>query len=111
MVKLFIDDTRDPQRPLKGVDQDWVIVRTYDEAIQYFSNNPCPEFCSFDNDLGIGKEGADIAKWLIDYDLDHDGHYIPYDFQYYVHSQNPVRREYINKTLENYLKFKRKCKI
>ena len=111
MNRLFIDDERFPPSPLKGMDQDWAIVRSYDEAIQYFRQNPCPSYISFDNDLGVGKEGADIANWLIEYDLDNDGHYIPNDFQYYVHSQNPVRRDYINQTLARYLAFKRKCKL
>lgn len=46
--------------------------------------------------------GMDIAKWLIEYDLDHD--ILPMDFSWYVHSQNVNGRDNINGLLANYSK-------
>jgi hypothetical protein len=83
MIKLFIDDERFP------VTDDWVIVRTSQEAIDAVTAHGFPSFISFDHDLG----GDDTAIVFINWSTDQliDGHLtIPVDFDYYVHSQNPI---------------------
>ena len=95
--KLFIDDERDP------IGDDWVIVRSYDEAISKIKELGCPGFISFDHDLGEGKNGFEIAKELVEMLLDgvikiEDG-----SFDFYVHSQNPVGKENIRSFLNNFL--------
>jgi len=65
MYKLFIDDIRDPYILYK--EDDWVIAKTYDEAINIILENGAPLEISFDNDLGnnSGGDGYDILKWII----------------------------------------------
>jgi len=99
MNKLFIDDIREP------VDNTFDIVRSYDDAIAYMQSFGCPREISFDHDLGeaIAKTGFDVAKWMVDRDLDTNGKFIPAGFEYYVHSANPVGAANIKGLLDNYL--------
>ena len=99
--KMFIDDERDPPttRP-----HGWVVCRNMDQVIETIRCAGFPEFISFDHDLGEGEPtGYDIAKDMVDKDLDMDGGLIPGGFSFYVHSQNPVGAENISKLLLNYL--------
>jgi hypothetical protein len=94
--KMFIDDERNP------VTDDYVIVRSSHQAIDYVKKHGSPSYISFDHDLG----GTDtsmvfINKWvdmLIDNVVD-----FPAEFDYYVHSQNPVGaaniRGYVNQII------------
>ena len=103
MIRLFLDDERFP--PEKG---EWVIVRTFYEAVNYCYKRGCPVFISLDHDLGEDTPtGYDFAKWLVEQDMNSDGEYIPVDFTFYVHSQNPVGAENIKKYLNNYLEHRR----
>ena len=120
MKLLFIDDERFPAddrtRRQKFFDwlfcrqskNSWTIVRSYDEAIKFLAAlDQAPNFVSFDNDLGPdSKEGCKVADWMIERDLDLGGKWIPADFSFYVHSQNSVRRDYINATLNRYLEYR-----
>lgn len=107
MHKLFIDDLRTPQ------DDSYVIVRTYDDAVNYILKNGMPDFISFDHDLGldkngeIAKSGYDFAKWITDADIDGKIE-IPEAFLFAVHSQNPVGKKNIESLLTGYMEFKRK---
>ena len=101
--KLFIDDERFPV--LKD-DEEMFIVRDYDEAVEIMRGMGCPSYISFDHDLGEGKNGYDIAKWMIETDLDEEGSFIPYDFEFYVHSQNPIGKENIEKSIGKYIELK-----
>jgi hypothetical protein len=97
--KLFLDDERYP------VDNTWVIARNVDDAIWYITNYGMPSFISFDHDLGPFKQsGMDLAKWLVGYIMDNDVNID--NFEFYVHSQNPVGAENIrsllNKLKEHY---------
>ena len=97
--KLFLDDERFP------VDDSWVIVRSYDEAVSYVKEHGMPSFISWDHDLGDKSlTGHDFAKWLVDYDLDND--LITKDFSFYVHSANPVGAANIKNLLDSYLSYK-----
>ena len=102
MYNLFLDDERFPS----GDSMDWVVVRSYDEAVAQVLNWGFPSFISFDHDLGPDeKTGYDFAKWIVELDMDH-GVIDVENFEFYVHSQNPVGKENIEKLLENYLKMK-----
>lgn len=96
--KLFLDDERFP------VGDDWAIVRDFASAVNYVCHNGFPQFVSFDHDLGEGPTGYHFAKWLIERDLDY--HDMPADFDYEVHSQNPVGAGNICGTLNRYIRFK-----
>lgn len=96
---LFIDDERFP--PSNGYD--WIIVRSYDEAVNYASKYGIPSHISFDHDLGEGKSGYDFTKWMVEQDLDKGGTFIPSDFTYAVHSQNPIGTANIKAYLDAYI--------
>lgn len=99
MYKLFLDDERDPTFK----DYDAVVVRTYDEAVEYVTQFGLPSFISFDHDLGKNqKTGFDFAKWLVERDLDRNE--MSNDtFSFYVHSQNPIGKANIEGLLLQYL--------
>lgn len=98
-MKVFIDDERYP------ITNDIVVIRTFDAFKKFVKENGCPVFISFDHDLGHDQpSGFDIAKWLIEEDLDND--IIPIGFEFDVHSQNPVGGENIRSLLNNYLDWK-----
>lgn len=104
--RMFLDDVRDPP------DGDWVVVRSYIDAISYMMLHDCPQFISFDHDLGLEhyagmpsteKTGFDVAKWMIETDLDRLRRWIPGDFAFTTHSMNPVGRENIVGLMTAYL--------
>ena len=104
---LFIDDERFP--PDDG--RDWVIARTYHEALLEVFNRGFPSYISFDHDLGENqKTGHDIAKVLVENDMisgnieSRKAYKFSPDFAFYVHSQNPIGKANIEGLLNNYLK-------
>jgi hypothetical protein len=104
---LFIDDERYPHDITWMIGHneiEWVIVRSYEEAMSYVLANGFPKLISFDHDLGNGPSGYDIAKSLIDLDLNEGS---VNKFDYVVHSQNPVGRKNIEGLLESYKAFVR----
>jgi hypothetical protein len=123
-MKIFIDDERDPSEN----DKFDVIIRNSSDALYLFntfikSQNPIIKtlwksyfdligdfekisYISFDHDLGQDSEnGLSIAKSLVDVDIDFN--ILADDFKFYVHSQNPVGKENIEKYLSQYLLMKR----
>lgn len=106
-LRIFLDDERFP--PNDG--KEWIIVRSYDKALEVLKIfTTCP-FISFDNDLGPESlEGFQVAKWIVEHDLDLNGSFLPLDYKFYVHSQNSVRNVYIYNYINNYLKVKRSIK-
>ena len=104
-TKLYLDDIRKP------TDADFVIVRSFKEAIKFIEDNNIPSYISFDHDLGIDinnlllPSGYDFAKWLIEMDLDNK-YKFPLDFDFNVHSANPIEKHNIETLLDNYLYFK-----
>jgi len=104
-MRIFVDDIRTPKT--KG---DWIIVRSYEEAIRIIKERGFPSFISFDHDLGmknggIAKSGYDLAKWIVNADIEKEID-IPVDFSFNVHSANPVGKKNIEDLLNRYLKFK-----
>ena len=97
MKKLYLDDIRIPKN--KG----WVIVRSYNEFVDWIEKNGLPSEISFDHDLGEDntKTGYDAAKWLGQYCWD-NGLPIP---NWNVHSANPVGKENIEGYLNNIKKY------
>lgn len=102
-MHLFIDDERMPPADQNN----WLIARTYDSAIDILQKFNI-DYISFDHDLGDGGSGMDVAKWLVEYDIDND--IIGDKFDFFVHSQNPVGTENINKYLGQYIEEKINCK-
>lgn len=94
--KLFLDDLRDP------VTNDWIIARDYKQAVRIVMMRGIPSELALDHDLGDGPTGYDFVKWLVDYDF--GVHQITADFNFSIHSQNPVGAENMRRYLTNYLK-------
>ena len=99
MNKLYLDDVRIP------TSSGYAIVRSYNEAIAYMEEHGCPDYISFDHDLGDADEhtGLDVVKWMITQDLDKDCTFIPEDFEFDVHSANPPGAANIKGLLTGYL--------
>ena len=116
---LFLDDDafhpdkiRNPEiyYPLIGADDilqkmqgyDVVTFISVEDAQEHINKNGCPSFIFFDNDLQREIEGVHLAQWLVEKDLDNPG-FIPDDFEYFVHSQNPIAKKRIYSYLNQYL--------
>ena len=109
--KMFLDDERSVQSIYPTAEPDgFIVVRSFIEACECVMKNGCPHFISFDNDLGVYEngltalEGYDFAKWLVDMSL-RDRITIPEDFEFHVHSANPIAVANIEHYLNNYLTF------
>jgi len=98
---LYIDDERIPTTK-----KNWNIVRSSEEAIKFISINGCPNYISFDHDLGGEDTAMIVVKWLVETDMDNNGTFIPKDFQYNVHSANPTGADNIESYLKSYFKQK-----
>lgn len=104
--KLFLDDLRTVDMVYPGLEKAFIVVRSYDAFINYIRQNGCPEFISFDNDLGedddgnLLPDGYAAAKWLV-YESGLDLR----DLRFKVHSANPVAKIHIESLLTNYIRF------
>lgn len=97
--KLFLDDERFPPEPAYN----WVIARSVQEAKLIYLHKGPPSFVSFDHDLGENLEtGLDFAHWMVNKDLNTEGNFFPEDFDFYIHSQNPIGAENIRQYLQGY---------
>jgi hypothetical protein len=111
--KLFLDDERMPhavtwvEMPLGP----WEIVRSYDQFVNYITENGIPSFISFDHDLSVEdqgknpnksqfkeKTGYDCAKWLVEKCMN-ENRMFP---KYQVHSMNPIGAMNIRAYIECY---------
>ncbi len=110
--KLYLDDVR-------PAPAGWVLVKTYEEFVEYITSNGLPEMISFDHDLASehypwspqtqpsfsqgfidysrysSKTGYDCAKWLLEYCVAHELS-LP---QWSVHSQNTIGARNIEQLL------------
>ena len=138
MKRLFLDDIRTPHDCVSYMkpidlrymyeDDNWDIVRTYDDFVGYIEHFGLPDLISFDHDLADEhysqsmydgefaynkqyetfkeKTGYDCAKWLCGYCAE-NGLPLP---MYYVHSMNPVGKENILGFFDSYKKNVEKVK-
>jgi hypothetical protein len=119
---IYLDDVRVPVK-VREDEQDWVVVRSYDEFVETISRIGIDnvELVSLDHDLGpqatrhflrsttktsvfdydkvAEKTGYDCAKWLVNYAID-NGKRLP---MVVVHSANPVGSANIMGFVNNYL--------
>jgi hypothetical protein len=106
MKKLFLDDIRTVEMVYdKTLENEFDIVRNYNDFVAYIKKNGVPKFISFDNDLGeengvVLPDGYAAAKWLV-YESGLDLK----NLQFKVHSANPVAAEQIRGLLTNYINF------
>lgn len=102
MKKMYLDDLRTPKTK-----DDWVIIRSTEEAIEYVLDFGMTSYASLDHDLGGEDTTMEFLKWLIDFDLANNGKIIPDDFQWGVHSANPVGEKNMDGLLTSYIQHKR----
>jgi hypothetical protein len=105
--KLFLDDIRDVNMVYKKLtNDDFVVVRNFDDFKKVILEKGLPELISFDNDLGldendnVAEDGYACAKWLVyksGIDLQ--------NLNFNVHSANPVASQQIQGLLDNYIKY------
>jgi hypothetical protein len=107
---MFLDDLRNPVTDCWAWDDEhtscWVIARSSEEAKSLTKAHGCPSFIAFDHDLGGDDTSMDYVHWLIDHDINMNGTLIPKDFDYLIHSANPIGKENINSLLTSYLTFR-----
>lgn len=126
MWKMFIDDERVPsgselnnfRQKIAAVatdielDEQFVVVRSVAEAQEKIQTLGAPVFISFDHDLGDKvPSGFDLAKWLVDQDLDNNGQFLPDDFDFFVHSANPPGRKNIEGLMMPYLEYRNRSQL
>lgn len=92
--KLFIDDERFPATA------GWTIVRSSPDAVRAVRELGVPSFISFDHDLGGFDTSRVFIMWLIDELLDGNIK-LPDDFDFTVHSQNPIGADWIKTTMQS----------
>lgn len=85
-MKLWLDDTRRLPRLKPGVESDWVLAHSVNEAIEIMNTSEVT-FASLDHDLGIyhqdGGNGIKLLDWMAENNIwPTDG--------IWVHSANPV---------------------
>jgi len=99
---LFLDDVRDPPSHMAGC----YVARSFEQFNAALLKYGCPEFISFDHDLGpvdVNPSGMDCAKLLAEQVL--NGNLtLPPNFSFTVHSMNPVGAENIQRFMDNFLK-------
>lgn len=104
--KMFLDDLRDPGFVWSGHNSaDWVVCRSYDQAVAVFQAQGWPSMVSFDHDLGPDTPtGMDFARFLVDQDMNNNE--MPNGWRFHVHSANPVGSSNIVGLLNGYMQFK-----
>jgi hypothetical protein len=99
MSYLFLDDLRNPDN------NQWYVVRSYNEFVDYILSHDIPTVVSMDHDLGLEKDGYDCIKFLVHYIIDN---YMSKCKEVtlpvvMVHSMNPVGRANIEKYWESFV--------
>jgi hypothetical protein len=98
--KLFLEDER---HPVKTQDKSIVVCRSSQHAINECVLRGClPDEIMFDHDLGGQDTSINFIRWMIDALLGDFGnsYFLPEDFSYSVHSQNPVGAKNIKSLMD-----------
>lgn len=99
MYNLYLDDERLPKTKTP-----FFIARSYEDFVYIIRKNGIPSYISFDHDLGLHSgSGYDCATWLIGYVIGCNNK-LPDNFNYNVHSANPVGVKRIVACMENLIK-------
>ena len=96
---LWLDDERQPTKAFLKKVEKYFVAESYEDAIFYLANftdedNYEDVFISFDHDLGEKKTGYDLAKYLLEYNINIGG--------FSIHSMNPVGTKNIRELLVHY---------
>lgn len=93
-MKLFIDDLRNPPS------EDYHVVRSTEQALEWIKKNGMPSFISFDHDLG-GEDTSMVFLRRLHNEIWTEIQSIP---DYVVHSANPVGSKNIVSFMESWKK-------
>lgn len=98
-LRLFLDDTRDPEDVYPDNAEMWDVVRTPEGFRTYLQSGVPPEalIISFDHDLGTEETGMDLAKWMAGKGI------VPHDCK--VHSANVSGAENMETFLDQWLEY------
>lgn len=97
--RLFIDDERNP------IEQNWIIARSSEEAIEYVKLvGTFPKEIAFDHDLGGDDTSMKFINWMTEMLIEDNKYKFHSDFNYTIHSQNPVGKMNIEGLMENLIK-------
>lgn len=128
LYNLFLDDVRIPKgafdytkNPIY-LNEEWVIVRSYNDFVNTITDRGLPYMVSFDHDLADAhyhesmyeggkiyfkyletvseKSGSDCVKWLVEHCMN-NGLEFP---MWYIHSKNPVGAEFMRDYIKSYLR-------
>ena len=114
---LFLDDERTLEE-VKWVswqvqekyrNEEWKIARNHQGVIDLIEEFGYPQYVSFDHDLGDfipNGDGYQIAKYLCDLDMN-TSYKMPENFDFCVHSKNPVGKTNIESYMNSYINFKK----
>lgn len=86
-ISVYLDDERTPSKDFD------IIVRTYDDCIKAITENEL-YLLSLDNDIADYKEGYDVAKYLVENNIE-----IP---NINIHSMNVVASQNMIELLTRY---------
>ena len=96
---LFIDDECEPAND----GWEYVIARSSSDALDMLKENEAPVWISFDHDLGGDDTAMEFCRGLVDH-LISNGQKLPKEFDFQVHSQNPIGVEDITAYMKNVIK-------
>jgi len=100
-VKVYVDDIRN--LPYTLCVNDWILARSYDEAIEYLKTGEVTEL-SLDHDLGEGPSGYDILLWIEEKVVKEE--FIPPTI--YIHTMNSAARYKMKQVVDSILRHRRK---
>lgn len=96
--KLWLDDQiNDPYCPDRHTPKGYVGASSVQEAINYVNAFGVPEVMDLDHDLGEDVTVKDFLNYLVD-------NYYDNPPVWFVHSANPIGRDYINSFMRSWLK-------
>ena len=95
-INIYLDD-------LRPAPKGFVLVKTVKECqILMMNNKGKINILSLDHDLGKGKTGYDLVKWLVFYNGKEGYGENLFPNKIYLHTANPVGRENMYRLLEHY---------
>ena len=106
--RLFLDDVRNPT-DVGLVNDEWIIARSYRQAVDLVQRLGFPDQVSFDHDLGevypgvVGPTGKHFANWLVEQDMNSYPKKMPAHFAFTVHSANEIGRKAILSYVTQYM--------
>lgn len=99
---LFLDDERVPTSAFYDKHGFVIVCTTVDAAMNCIKILGIPAFMSLDHDLGPNEQtGYEFLKQFVNYLLDNE---LKWDYDYYVHSQNPVGKSNMEGLIKSYRK-------